>query len=269
MVDDGRIAEQETPETMQSLWIGETIGPFGELSIASFLAHGHPFRLFCYQVPEDLPQGVEVSDAREILGEEKIFCDQGSYAHFADLFRWTLLAERGGWWTDLDVVCLRPLIGLGSCVFGREDEKRVCGTLMRFPARHPLPVEMATICSNPWRWLADDSFKGRWRKLRRRLMPWRSDLRWGEAGGPSGLTRALCRQGLLEDALDASIFYPLHYSDWRRAFDGQPPTLPEGAHALHLWNECTRREQGFDPRGPFPSTSLFEQLRRRYLEVEV
>ena len=254
---------------MQSLWIGETIGPFGELCIGSFLAHGHRFRLFCYQAPSDLPAGVEVCDAREIVGEEKIFCDQGSYAHFADLFRWTLLAERGGWWTDLDVVCLRPLVGLGSCVFAREDDERVCGTLLRFPARHPLPREMAAICRDPWRWLPDDGWRGRWRKVRRRLLPWRRGLRWGEAGGPSGLTRALRRHRMLDAALEASAFYPLHWRDWRRVFEEDAPLLPDGAHALHLWNECARQEAGFDPEGPFPPSSLFERLRRRYIAAEV
>ena len=34
--------------------------------------------------------------------------DNGSYAGFANFFRYELLRKRGGWWVDLDTICLRP-----------------------------------------------------------------------------------------------------------------------------------------------------------------
>jgi Glycosyltransferase sugar-binding region containing DXD motif len=33
---------------------------------------------------------------------------RGSFALHSNLFRYALLFEMGGWWTDLDVVLLRP-----------------------------------------------------------------------------------------------------------------------------------------------------------------
>ena len=34
--------------------------------------------------------------------------DHDSYAGFSNYFRYTLLLERGGWWVDTDLICLRP-----------------------------------------------------------------------------------------------------------------------------------------------------------------
>jgi mannosyltransferase OCH1-like enzyme len=33
------------------------------------------------------------------------YTDCGSYAGFADHFRYKLLLEKGGWWPDLDMPC--------------------------------------------------------------------------------------------------------------------------------------------------------------------
>jgi hypothetical protein len=42
--------------------------------------------------------------------------------------------------------------------------------------------------------------------------------------------------------------------------------MVEASVALHLWNEMTRRQPGFDKNAPFPPDSLFERLCRRYLK---
>ena len=47
-------------------------------------------------------------DAAEILLQDKIATHGGSYAMFADMFRYLLLYLKGGWWSDLDMLCLRP-----------------------------------------------------------------------------------------------------------------------------------------------------------------
>ena len=49
-------------------------------------------------------------DANDILDKKYIFRRwTGNLATFADIFRYKLLYERGGWWVDLDLVCLRRL----------------------------------------------------------------------------------------------------------------------------------------------------------------
>src|SRR6187401_3043571 len=83
------------------------------LAIRSFLANGHSFHLYAYDSIDGLPEGAVVKDGNKILPASQIFTyregfAQGSPAAFSNFFRYKLLLDRGGWWVDTDVVCLRP-----------------------------------------------------------------------------------------------------------------------------------------------------------------
>jgi hypothetical protein len=100
--DDGAI--------VQSFWHGAPLSPYERLSIKSFLDCGHRYRLFAYRPDLIVPEGCEIADAAEILPEDRVFfykrgAGAGSVAAFANLFRYKLLFERGGWRVDTDVVC--------------------------------------------------------------------------------------------------------------------------------------------------------------------
>src|SRR5215471_6623997 len=101
----------ESNSRVQSLWIGTRLSTMECLSIASFVHYGHAFHLYAYDEIQNLPSGVTVLDANEILPRSSIFTyrGNGSVAGFANHFRYKLLMDRGGWWADLDMVCLRPL----------------------------------------------------------------------------------------------------------------------------------------------------------------
>ena len=100
---------------VQSLWIGSRLSVMEQLSIRSFLLHGHPFHLYAYEPVANVPAGAVILAAEEILPASAIFRyrrpghGQGSLAGFANFFRYKLLLERGGWWTDLDSICIQPL----------------------------------------------------------------------------------------------------------------------------------------------------------------
>src|SRR5437879_1293319 len=100
-------------DKIQSLWIGDSLSKVEQLSIQSFLNNGHPYVLYTYSNIKNLPEGVIIEDANTIIPEEDIFVckngwGKGSYAGFADLFRFNLLNQKGGWWVDTDVICLKP-----------------------------------------------------------------------------------------------------------------------------------------------------------------
>ena len=110
----------------QSLWIGSELSVMEQLSIRSFLANGHEFHLYTYQDIKGIPPGTTVvRSGAEILPADQIFCYQkgygkGSYAAFSNLFRYKLLLERGGWWTDLDSVCMQPIESTDEHILGKE-----------------------------------------------------------------------------------------------------------------------------------------------------
>ena len=69
-------------------------------------------RLFHYHPVFNVPKGVELCDARDVLAEDKIFYTESpsgrSPANFSDVFRYAMLQKYGGWWFDMDVVSLKP-----------------------------------------------------------------------------------------------------------------------------------------------------------------
>ena len=61
-------------------------------------------------------------DANQIIPEKDIFTAHGgSYAIFSDWFRWSLLYEKGNFWVDMDVICLKPFVFNEDLVYGFED----------------------------------------------------------------------------------------------------------------------------------------------------
>src|SRR5437016_4032991 len=100
----------ESNRIIQGLWIGSELSVMERMSIISFLRNGHEYHLYTYNDLPNVPDRVVVKDANRILPASAIFKykERPSYAGFANYFRYRLLLEHGGWWADLDVVCLRP-----------------------------------------------------------------------------------------------------------------------------------------------------------------
>ena len=93
---------------VQSLWIGPRLSTMERLAVSSFLANGHDFLLYVYDEPEGVPAGATILDASRILPASRIFRykESGSLAGFSNFFRYRMLLETGGWWVDMDTVCL-------------------------------------------------------------------------------------------------------------------------------------------------------------------
>ncbi len=133
---------------VNALWIGDTLSPLELLTIKSFLSKGHDFHLWLYQpLKTALPEGVVCKDAATIIPEENIFSykyknqfghGKGSFGGFSDLFRYMLLYEHGGWWTDMDVTCLRPLNFDSPYVFRTHQDLPLVGNIMKCPPKSEL-----------------------------------------------------------------------------------------------------------------------------------
>ena len=95
---------------IQCLWIGRALSPLEQLSIRSFLANGHEVHLYLYEQIEGVPRGTRVRNAERVLprSAQFLYREHPSYAGFSNFFRYRLLLEKGGWWVDLDTICLRP-----------------------------------------------------------------------------------------------------------------------------------------------------------------
>lgn len=133
---------------VNSLWIGSQLSKIELLTLQSFVDNGHIFHLWAYdKIENELPEGVIVEDANEIIPREKIFRykyfnkyghGKGSVSGFSDIFRYKLLYEKGGWWIDMDVTCLKPLNVTAPYFFRKHHDLELVGNVMKCPPKSQL-----------------------------------------------------------------------------------------------------------------------------------
>lgn len=231
---------------IQGLWIGSELSTMERLSIQSFLHQGHAYHLYVYEEVRNIPDAVVLKDAGEVLPASMIFRyrKEGSYAGFANFFRYKLLLEHGGWWADTDVVCVQPFAFAGDYVFGSESDtggEVVSTGVIR-------AVAGSAVMTDAWRVCQSKNTE---------------ELEWGETG--PRLLQALVRKFALEQYVQpVQVFSPVAWWQWRRVLDADwLRDLPPATRAIHLWNEMWRRE-GCDKNRRHHPDCLYERLKRRY-----
>jgi len=233
---------------VQSLWIGPQLSTLEQLVIRSFLANGHDFHLFTYEPVGGIPEGATVLDARSILPPSRIFrySGNGSLAGFSNFFRYRLLLENGGWWVDMDTVCLRPFefssvdYVVSSETFAGAPVIDIAA--LKAPAGSPLVEYAWRVCESK-----DPAA-----------------LRWGETG-PRLLAEAVEHCGLTDYVLPPETFCPVPYLAWESVLSPEANLNfgPE-TYAIHLWHELWRSSSR-NKDAPYPAGCLFEKLKTRYL----
>jgi len=232
---------------VQGLWIGTELSVMERLSIASFLTTGHEYHLYVYDDVKDIPRGTIICDANEILPSSMIFQYQHSksYAGFANFFRYKLLLSKGGWWADLDIICLKPFSFPEEHVFASErngDTQVATSGVIKAPP-------------------ASEVMEYAWQTCRSKDP---AHLRWGETG-PRLIEDALKLFSLEKYLKPFDAFCPLGYLEWDRVLDPAANLLfGQSTYAVHLWNEMWRRN-GRDKNDQYHPDCLYEQLKRRYL----
>jgi len=235
-------------DVIQGLWIGPELSSMEQLSIASFLQNEHEYHLYVYDEVKNVPAGTVIKDANEILPASRIFQykHQASYAGFANFFRYKLLLERGGWWIDTDVVCLRHLDFADDYVFSSElDQERevISSGIIKAPAGSEVMAYAWQVCE---------------KKDPQQLM-------WGETG-PRLVTEAVKMCSLEYYAKPPRVFSPLRFSEWHKVLNRDAEgLLHEDSYAIHLWNEMWRAA-GQDKNASYDEDCLYEQLKGKYLK---
>ena len=233
---------------LNSLWIGDSLHPIHRLCLSSALYHGHRVRLFAYGPLKDVPDGIELVNAEEVLPQSAMFFHgkTGSPAPFADRFRIKLIGMGLGAWIDTDVLFVKPLRAESQNIFGWEDEKLVGNAILGID---PSSALFATVS----KYISDDYLSPPWwngyqnavLKLRNALGLRRhvGAMPYGTTG-PDMLTWALREHNQLHLAQPRETFYPLPYSQKMAVFkrNGWLPLsgLPGNVTAIHLWFQGLR-----------------------------
>lgn len=137
-------------QEINSFWHGGQLSEMENICITSFIKLGFQFNLWSYNKSLKVPQGCILKDASEILPKECVFkhSKNNSYAPFSDWFRFKLLYDKGGRWTDLDVVCMQPFEFPINSVCGQVENTISIG-MISLEKGHPLAKAVVDAYENP------------------------------------------------------------------------------------------------------------------------
>ena len=235
------------------------------LCILSFLKNGHEFHLYTYGDVAGIPQGTTVRDGREILGEDRIFTykNNGSYAGFSNLFRYKLLLEKGGYWVDMDIICLRPFDLGQEHVFSGAKKWRLTS-----PFRPALFIQNCVIKAPPGSKIMKYCYE-----VADSKNP--ADLVWGETG-PNLLDSAVHKLGMVDYVSAHGAFTTIDWPQWNRLISSSPlvsywerlKIARLHPYAIHLYNEMWRQGKA-DKNGSFPKNCIYELMKKRYLNSAI
>lgn len=242
---------------IQSFWSG-TLTKMEKMCIRSFMAHGHEFHLYAYGHLDGVPEGCVVKDANEIIPETKIRqlpCVQ----QWADFFRVAMLLKVGGWWTDMDSICLKPYdfpekyvwAGCGS------DATVIQISAIKVPANAPI--------MRAWYDYIDSKTPEQLSRLS------------FQAVGPELLAKLIPKFGLQRFIQSWHMFDPVHFDKAGRLVDPTAVWDLTKSYSVHLFHGAWhgQHEAGARPdyqpltgtNNQFPEGCLYEQLKRRYLPM--
>jgi hypothetical protein len=255
-------------DPIQVLWVRGNFSRMELLSLKSFLAQGHPVHLYVYEAPANVPCGVDILEASDIVPVERVPkglgkpMGKGTLASFSDFFRYKLLFERGGWWSDMDVVAIKPWSGFPDVVVASTEEKgygRIANNfVLRFPAGH-------AIMKACYEFLVDKNLE---------------ELGTPETG-PLLVHDIIGQEGVGKYAQPPEVFGPVPWnaawqllrSRWQRFSIGELKQRVRRPHlsirfgprsvSVHLWNEVWRKE-GWGKEKRYAHSCLYEQLQRQF-----
>lgn len=240
---------------IQTLWIGEELSDLENLCISSYIKNGYDFHLYAYDEISNVPEDCIILDANSILDKSEIFCynvgqGKGSFSAFSNLFRYKLLFEEGGVWTDTDVISLNRFPEDLEYIFASEKDgdKVVCSSNF---IKAPAGSDFAKYCYD------------------KASSVNRETLQWGTIG-PSLVGESVKAHGLSDFVLHFKKFNHVPWYNTEVFFMGDPPstgdliyeTVMRDSYCVHLWNEVWRRNN-IDKNNKFDPGCFFEVLKSK------
>ena len=143
-------------EIIRGVWFASSVGPMQQLCMKSYMDYGHDFHLYTAGPCRGVPEGVIIEDANDFTPADV----RARFPHnsqSADLCRDLIILKEGGWYVDLDTVCLRPFDFSEPYVFVSEDTSKFnCKTASGQKA----VTDPITPCSEvPTNYISNSTFK--------------------------------------------------------------------------------------------------------------
>ena len=158
-------------------------------------------------------------------------------------FRYKMLMDKGGYWSDMDTICISPLNFKESYVFSSEYTGEGHKHINAGVIKSPKGSEFIKYC---------------WDKTQEIG----KEVRWGQIG-PRLVKESVEKHKLTEYVKDPEVFCPTHYENMDVFIGKESLDIHPSCKAIHFWNESWRKT-GLDKNGDYDEKSLFEILKKRY-----
>lgn len=229
-----------------SLWVGRPLSKIEQTCLASFIANGHLFTLFVYDLNLEVPKGIVKKNANQIIDESEVFMVDNSYGPFADMFRYRMIQKTGLIWTDTDNICLKSRWSFPQYCYGLQGGGHgiVANGILKAPSDSKLIKDLVE---------ASSSFN-------------KEEIKWGEIG-PQLLTEKIKENNLENYIQRPRVFYPINYWEWEDLFiperTSHVVSVSSESYTIQIWHQMLNRI-GYD-KNNFPEGSVMDFFYKKYV----
>lgn len=236
------------------LWVSGELSRLARLSLTSFHANGYRPVLWSYEPDHLRAEAGEVRDAASVLPMPRE--DAANMAYLTSLFRYRLLAEQGGIWSDMDVVALSEDPAIAARALVASEKRR--------PFRHSEPTatgESLTQVTNCFMANPQPKAGDLWHRAVDCVAALNPEERTWQSVGPHMLSRLMLENGQGVDILAPEAVDPVAWWNVPASFleERDPPASP----FMHMYATIWAR-RGVDAEATFPKASLAGRLWQRF-----
>ena len=205
------------PAPIASLWTGSDLRWIDRLSLASFVARGHPVTLYhAGDLKDARVDGVRLAHVTDVDPHAETLLQQVTPTVFADLFRLHMVERTGAIWVDTDVLCMREFVAQDGYLLGYESETTINNSVLGLPAHSPALALLQKQLNDPE--LFPEWLNHRYRKLAMEAAKGSETPLLDAAKavpnvfGPLAVTWALTTTGESAHAHPKAALNPVHWS---------------------------------------------------------
>lgn len=262
-----------TEYQIAALWIGGPLSFLEQLCLVSFVHAGHHIRLYTYENVPNVPSGVEIADANEILPQKGFLKHErtGSPALHSDLFRYHMLNKLDRTiWADTDAYCAKAFTTANGHFYGWESRHHVNGGVLGLPKDSDTLGKLLEHTSDEFSipsWYGPEYEAELKAKAAAGAPVHAGEQPWG-VWGPHALTHFLKVTGELRYALPHVALYPVPFKERRlilRPGYDMSEFITDETFSVHLYGRRMRRRiVSHEPNGIPRPRSLFGKLLKKH-----
>lgn len=262
-----------TEYQIAALWIGGPLSFLEQLCLLSFVHAGHHTRLYSYEDVPNVPSGIELVDAREIMpvAVPVEHSGSGSPAPQADAFRYRMLAQLDRTiWADTDAYCVKPFTTKTGHFHAWGDKKTIYNGVLGLPRDSETLARLIEVTADPYHippFLGAAETEILQAAAAAGQPKHAGEMSWG-VWGPMALTHYLHETGEQRYSMAPDTLYPVSFKDRRLLLrpNWDPSTMiTDDTLSIHFYGRRMRRRIVCHEPGGIPRPrGLLGQLLKKH-----